>query len=82
MVIGGGDVVATPLAALVAPEIPPLLMQRLPIAKSCSFSDSNRRLLLLLPLIPSASNSNLVISVAVAFYKNYVALACTKQSTI
>ncbi len=60
------------------PEIPLLRMQRLPIAESRSFSDSNSRLLLLLPLFPSVTVSNLAIVVAIAFCKNLVALASTR----
>jgi hypothetical protein len=60
------------------PEIPPLLMQRLPIAESRRFSDSSSHILLLLLNFPSVSVSNLAIAVAVAFYKNLVALASTR----
>ncbi len=60
------------------PEIPPLLMQRLPIAESRRFSNSSSHFLLLLLIFPSVSVSNLAIGVAVAFCKNLVALASTR----
>jgi hypothetical protein len=58
MRIGVRGVVAVALVAHVAPELPPLLMQRLPIAESCSFTDGSSRLLLLLPFIPYVFVSN------------------------
>ena len=64
MIIGCGDV---DTVAPFAPEIPPLLTQRLPIAESRSFNDISNRLLLLLPFIQSKSVSNLAISVAPPF---------------
>ncbi len=64
MRIGSGGGVAGTHAAPVAPEIPPLLMQLLPIAKPHSFNDSSSRLLLILQFISSVSVSNLVIAVA------------------
>ena len=67
MRIGGCGGVAAAPAALVAPEIPPLLMQRLPIAEPNGFSDSSSRLLLILPFISSLSFANLAIAVAAAF---------------
>ena len=67
-------------AALVAPEIPPLIMQLLPIAEPHSFSDSSSRLLLLLQFISFVSVSNLVITVAVVFCNNLEALASTRPA--
>ena len=67
-------------AALVAPEVPPLLMRRLPIAQSRRFSDSSSHLLLLLSFIPSASVSYLAIAVAAAFRKNLVASASARSA--
>jgi hypothetical protein len=67
-------------AALVAPEIPPLLMQLLPIAEPHSFSDSSSRLLLLLQFISSVSVSNLAIAVATVFCNNLEALASTRPA--
>ena len=55
MRIGGGGGVAADLVALVALEIPPFQMQRLPIAESRSLSDKISRLLLLLPFISFVS---------------------------
>ena len=78
MRIGGGGGVAADLVALVALEIPPFQMQRLPIAESRSFSDTSSRFLLLLTIFPSVSVSNLAIAVAVTFCKNPVALASTR----
>jgi hypothetical protein len=75
----GGDVPTAP-ADPVAPEIPPLLMQRLPKAESRSFSDSSSRILLLLSFIKSVSVSNLAIAVAAACCKHLVALASTRPA--
>ena len=75
----GGGVQAAP-ADLVAPEIPPLLMQRLPKAESRSFSDISSRFILLLSFIKSVSVSNLATAVAVAFCKHLVALASTRPA--
>ena len=80
MRIGGGGVVEAAPAALLAPEIPPLLVQRLPNEEPRSFSDSISRLLLLLPFISSVLGSNLAIAVATAFCKNLVALASTRHA--
>ena len=80
MRIGGGGGVAAAHVALVAPEIPPLLMHRLPIPEHRSFSDSNSRLLFLIPFISSVSASNLAITLATAFNKNFVALASTRHA--
>ncbi len=63
---GGGA--STP-TDLVAPEIPSLLMQRLPKVESRSFSDSSSRILLLLSFITSVPVSNLAIAVEAAFCK-------------
>ncbi len=60
------------------PEIPPLLMQQLPIVESRSFSDCSSRILLPLPFSPSLSISYLAIAVAIAFCKNLVSLASTR----
>ena len=77
MIFGAGAS-APAHAALVAPEIPPLLMQRLRIAESRRFSDNSSHILLLLLIFPSVSVSNLAIAVAVAFCKNLVALASSR----
>ena len=71
---------AAALAAPVAPQVPPLLMRRLPIAQSRRFSDSSSHLLLLLSFIPSASVSYLAIAVAAAFRKNLVASASSRSA--
>ncbi len=80
MRICGCGGVAASLAAPVAPEILPLLKQRLPIAEPRSFSDSSSHLLLILPFISSLSIANLAIAVAVAFCKNLAALASTRPA--
>ncbi len=80
MRISGCGGVAAALAAPVAPEILPLLMQRLPIAEPRNFSDSNSRLLLILPFISTLSVANLSIEVATAFCKNLTALASTRPT--
>jgi hypothetical protein len=74
-----GGVAAAP-AAPVAPEILPLLMQRLPVAEPRSFSDSSSRLLLILPFISTLSVINLAIAVAAAFCKNLAAVASTRPA--
>ncbi len=74
MRIGGCGGGAAAPAAPVAPEILPLLMQRLPIAEPRSFSDSSSRLPLIRPFIASLSVANLAIAVATSFCKN---LACS-----
>ena len=78
MRICGGGGCATAHAALVAPEIPPILMQRLSKAESRSFSDTSSRILLLLSFIKFASVSSLAIALATAFCKHLVALASTR----
>ena len=81
-IIGGCGGAAAVLAAPVAPEIPPLLMQRLPIAEPRSFSDNSSRLLLILPFISSLSIANLAIAVAAAFCNKLVALVFTRPCSI
>ena len=62
------------------PEIPPLLPQRLAIAKPRSCSDINSCIRLFLPFVPSESLSNLAIAVATAFRKNLLALTSTRSA--
>ena len=57
MRIGYDGVVVSAFVALVATEIQPLLMQRLPIAEPRSFRDNSSRIVLLLPFISSVSAS-------------------------
>ncbi len=66
--------------AHVAPEVPPLLIRRLPIAQSRRFSDMSSHLLLFLPFYPSASVSYLAIGVTSAFRKNLVASASSRSA--
>ncbi len=75
---GGGVSVAH--ADLVAPEVPPHLMQRLPKAESHCFSDCISRILLLFSFIKSVSVSNLAIAVAADFCKHLVALPSTRPT--
>ncbi len=77
-ICGNGGRVATAPVALVAPEIPPLLMQRLAITESRSFSDISSRLPLLIPFNLSVLVSNLAIAIATALCNNLVALASTR----
>ncbi len=70
MRICGGGGVAAAHVALVAPEMPPLLMQRLPIAEPHSFSDSSSRMLLILQFMSSVSVSDLAIAAAAPLCNN------------
>ena len=67
-------------AACVVPEIPPLLMQRLPKVEFRSFSDSRSRILLLLSFIKTVSVSNLTIAIEAAFCKHRASLESTRPS--
>jgi len=78
---GGGasaTTLAAPLESRTPPEIPPLFMHRLSIAKPHSFNDCSSYLLLFAPFVATVLVSNLAKAAAYTFSKSLVALPSTR----